>query len=66
MISRFAPDASPPSLDVFVVLASPSPVTTAICIILHPISASRRHRVASAPAPDRVRARVPRGVNPRS
>ena len=48
MISRSPRDASPPSLDVFVVLASPSPVTTAICIILQPSSIAHRHRVFAA------------------
>jgi len=51
MISRSPRDASPPSLDVFVVLASPSPVTTAICIILQPSSIAT---ASSPPAPDRL------------
>ena len=64
MISRSPRDASPPSLDVFVVLASPSPVTTAICIILQPSSIAHRHRVFAPDRLSRRRSPASRGAVP--
>ena len=64
MISRSPRDASPPSLDVFVVLASPSPVTTAICIILQPSSIAHRHRVSAPDRLSRRRSPASRGAVP--